>query len=169
MKTVVRIFAVVHSGIAAVFSLASLLLLALAGHTLWRAVRAVPEGPAEAASIVIESFGLLAVALVGLEIAQTILEEEVVREAQISGPTRVRRYLSRFLVVVVVALAIESLVATFTLLHKAPEQLPYAATLAYATAALLASWGVFVWLNRAAEDVEPEGMREAKAEDVKLK
>ena len=169
MKTVVRIFAVVHSGIAAVFSLASLLLLGVAAQTLWRALRTVSHEPAEAASIVIESFGLLAVALVGLEIAQTVLEEEVVREAQISGPTRVRRYLSRFMVVVVVALAIESLVATFTLLHRAPESLPYAASLAYATAALLAGWGLFVWLNRAAEDVEPECMREAKAEDVKLK
>ena len=168
MKTVVRIFAVVHSGIAAVFSLAAVLLLGLAAQMLWRALREVVHDPGAAAATVIESFGLLAVALVGLEIAQTVLEEEVVREAQISAPTRVRRYLSRFLVVVVVALSIESLVATFTLLHRAPEQLPYAASLAYATAALLAGWGLFVWLNRSAEDVEPEGMRDAKAEDVKL-
>ena len=42
--------------------------------------------------------GLLAVAVVALQIAQTIAEEEVVRDAQISGPTRVRRFLSRFLV-----------------------------------------------------------------------
>jgi len=44
---------------------------------------------------------------VSLQIAETIAEEEVVREAHVSAPTRVRRFLSRFVVVIVVALAIE--------------------------------------------------------------
>ena len=43
-----------------------------------------------------ESLGLLAIALVALEIAQTVVEEEVVRRAQVSAPTRVRRYPLRF-------------------------------------------------------------------------
>ena len=47
--------------------------------------------------------------MVALQIAQTITEEEVVRSAHVSGPTRVRRFLSRFLTVVVVALVIEGL------------------------------------------------------------
>jgi hypothetical protein len=37
------------------------------------------------------------------------------------------------------------------------------------TAALLAAWGVFIRLNRAAEELEPEAMHEAKLEDKKLK
>ncbi|MDQ1309107.1 MAG: hypothetical protein QG601_375, partial [Pseudomonadota bacterium] len=56
---------------------------------------------------------MLAAAAVALQIAQTIVEEEVLRDAHISGPTCVRRCRSRFLVVVVVALTIEGLVATF--------------------------------------------------------
>src|SRR5256885_3422733 len=56
-------------------------------------------------------FRSLASGVVALQIAQTITEEEVIREAHISGPTRVRRFLSRFLVVLVVALAVEALVA----------------------------------------------------------
>jgi hypothetical protein len=66
-----------------------------------------------AAQAVIEAVGLLAVAVVALQIAETIIEEEVIHDADISAPTRVRRFLSRFLVVIVVALAIEGLVATF--------------------------------------------------------
>src|SRR5204862_6422049 len=82
-----------------------------------------------AAQRIIEAVGLLAAAVVALQIAQTITEEEVIRDAHISGPTRVRRFLSRFLVVVVVALAIEGLVATFKAIHEDTAQLPNAAAL----------------------------------------
>ena len=122
-----------------------------------------------AAQQIIEAVGLLAAAVVALQIAETIAEEEVVRDADISAPTRVRRFLSRFMVVVVVALAIEGLVATFKALHEDPSQLPYAASILAATALLLAAWGVFVHLNRSAEELEPEAMADAKREDKKLK
>ena len=86
-----------------------------------------------------------------------------------SAPTRVRRFLSRFLVVIVVALAVEGLVVTFRGAHESGELLLYAAAIVVATAALLASWGVFVRLNRYAEELEPEAMKEAKGEDRKLR
>jgi hypothetical protein len=34
---------------------------------------------------------------------------------------------------------------------------------------MLAGWGIFIKLNRAAEELEPEAMQEAKREDKKLK
>lgn len=51
---------------------------------------------------ILESIGLLTIAVVALELGQTILEEEVQRQAQISAPTRVRGFLSRFMVVIIV-------------------------------------------------------------------
>jgi hypothetical protein len=80
----------------------------------------------------------------------------------------VRRFLSRFFVVLMVAMAIEGMVATFKALHEDPSNLVYAAAIITATAALLAAWGVFVRLNVAAEELEPEAMEEAKREDDKL-
>jgi hypothetical protein len=91
------------------------------------------------------------------------------RAAHVSGPTRVRRFLSRFLVVLVVALTIEGLVATFRALHENPSQLPAAASILVGTALLLAGWGLFIRLNVSAENLEPEAMAEAKREDKKLK
>ncbi len=117
---------------------------------------------------VIEAVGLLAVAVVALQIGQTILEEEVVRSVHVSAPTRVRRFLSRFLVVVVVARSIGGLVAVFQALHQDPERLPEAASVLVAVGAMLAGWGMFIKLNRAAEELEPEAMAEAKHEDAKL-
>jgi hypothetical protein len=80
----------------------------------------------------------------------------------------VRRFISRFLVVVVVALAIESLIGAFRFLHEDPDQLPYAASIAIGAAALLIAWGAFVRLNLAAEALEPEAMARAKREDEKI-
>jgi hypothetical protein len=103
-----------------------------------------------------------------LEIAQTVVEEEVVRRAQVSAPTRVRRYLSRFLVVIVVALSIKYLVAVVRFLDGDPRLLWNASSIGFVAAALLAAWGIFIRFNRAAEDVEPEAMAEAKREDDKV-
>ena len=167
MKIVIRLLAVLHAGVALLFASAGVLLIASAGRHLWAAATA-GLGHASAPAEILEAIGLLAIALVALEITQTVIEEEIVRGANISAPTRVRRYLSRFFAVVVVALAVETLVAAFEAQHENAAGLPYAASLGFATAALLAGWGAFVFLNRSAEDIEPEAMRKATEEDAKV-
>ncbi|MBC7436359.1 MAG: hypothetical protein H7332_09860 [Bdellovibrionales bacterium] len=166
MKSWLRIFSFVHALMALLFACAALMLIVVAARMGWDAFIAGLD--AQAAQGIIEAVGLLAAAVVALQIAQTITEEEVVRDAHISAPTRVRRFLSRFLVVVVVALVIEGLVATFKGVHEDPVQLLYAASILVAASALLASWGIFIGFNRHAEALEPEAMAEAKREDKKL-
>jgi hypothetical protein len=80
----------------------------------------------------------------------------------------VRRFLSRFLVVVVVAIVIEGLVATFKAETEDLMQLFAAASVLIAAGILLVGWGVFVRTNAAAEQLEPEAMEQAKDEDKKL-
>ena len=167
MKIVIRLLAVLHAAVALSFAGAGIFLIGAAGHHLWSAVGMGIGDPA-ASLAVIESIGLLAIALVALEITQTVVEEEIVREANISAPTRVRRYISRFLAVVVVALSVEALVATFAAQHESAAGLPHAASIGFAAAALLVGWGAFVWFNRSAEDIEPDAMRKAKGEDSKV-
>ena len=151
---------------AALFACAALMLIAIATRMGWAAFSSGLNG--STAQAIIEAVGLLAAAVVALQIAETIFEEEVIRDADISAPTRVRRFLSRFFVVIVVALAIEGLVATFKAQHENPTQLPYAASILVAAGVLLAAWGLFVHLNRSAEELEPEAMAAAKREDKKL-
>ncbi|MBG6072263.1 MULTISPECIES: hypothetical protein [unclassified Polaromonas] len=166
MKTLLRLFASLHALMALLFIGASLVLIAIAANSGWHALAGGLD--VAAAQGIIESIGLIAVAVVALQIAQTIVEEEVIRETKVSTPTRVRRYLSRFLVVIVVAMAVEGLVATFKALHDDLSQLPYAASILVSVALLLAGWGVFIQFNRSAEELEPEAMKEAKSEDKKL-
>lgn len=167
MKILTFVFQIFHGLLAALFGVAAVLLTGIAAYMGWNAFGGGID--AAAAQQVIEAVGLLAAAVVALQISETITEEELIRDADVSAPTRVRRYLSRFFVVVIVALALEGLVATFQAIHDDASHLPFAASLLAAVGVLLAAWGVFIRLNRSAEELEPEAMAEAKSEDEKLK
>jgi hypothetical protein len=156
-----------HIIVALLFACASLVLIAIGAVSIWEGLRESLDR--SAAEDIIEAIGLLTAAVVALQITQTIIEEEIIRDAHVSGPTRVRRFMSRFLVVVVVALAIESLIATFRAAHEEQLSLLYSAALVFAIGGLLAGWGIFVRMNRYAEELEPEAMREAQIEDRKLR
>ena len=167
MKLLTQAFTVLHGLTAVLFACAALLLMAAAVHAAWSGLtEGIGSG---AAQEIMEAMGLLAAAVVALQISQTIVEEEVQRGGHVSGPTRVRRFLSRFFVVVTVALAIEALVSTFRAVHENPSNLLFSAALLAGTALLVGAWGAFVHWNRRAEELEPEAMREVKSEDQRLK
>jgi hypothetical protein len=167
MKPFMRLFRIVHGLMAILFACAAIMLIIIAARI--GGVAFIGGLDRAAAQGIIEAVGLLAAAVVALQIAETIFEEEIIRDADISASTRVRRFLSRFFVVIIVALAIEGLVATFRAMHEDPAQLPYAASILVAVGILLAAWGLFIHLNRSAEELEPEAMADAKKEDRKLK
>lgn len=170
MQIIRKLFAVSYSSIIFLFICCGLALIFFAALELWHGLN-----PGAALTLrdrfnsVLEGIGLLTIAVVALELGQTILEEEVLRKVNVSAPTRVRRFLSRFMVVVVVALSIECLVAVFELAHDDPSRLPQAAAIGIAAAVLLTAWGIFIRLNKSAEELEPEAMAETKSEDRKVK
>ena len=169
MRFANRLFVAGYLLISLLFFCCAAAMLTFAALRLWEAV-----APGSSLSLierlddVLETIALLTIAVASLELGQTILEEEVVREAEMSAPTRVRRFLSRFMIVLVVSLSIETLVAVFKFTHENPAHLPYAASIGVVAAALLAAWGVFVKLNATAERLEPEAMEHAKREDAKV-
>lgn len=169
MNFVRRTFSLGYIAIVILFAICGFALIFFSLLELWHVF--VPReaiSTTERFNIILEAIGLLTIAVAALELAQTILEEEVMREAHMSGPTRVRRFMSRFMVVIVVALSIETLIAVFRYVHDDPRLLPQAATIGLAAAALLAAWGVFIKLNRSAEELEPEAMAETKKEDKEV-
>lgn len=155
MKFIAAIHRVAYVAAAVVFIACAFIILAFGVIEMLQSLR-----PGNAALLeqrfrsVLECIGLITVSVACVGLSQTILEEEVVSHPQVSASTRVRRFLSRFLVVVVVALAIEFLVAVFEFLHGDPGRLPHAAAVGGATAMLLVGWGVFVRLSAAAERQE---------------
>ena len=170
MKFIHKIFEVGHFLISLLFIVCAVVILWFTLVQLWQGIQpAADVSIQDRLNAILESIALLTIAVASLELGQTILEEQVQRDVHMSGPTRVRRFLSRFMVVLVVALSIETLVLTFRLSHEAPEQLPYVAGIGFTAAVLLAAWGVFIRLNKSAEELEPEKMEEAKKEDQEVK
>lgn len=170
MKIIRKVFAVGYSSIIFLFICCALSLIFFAVLELWHGVNPGAGLPTrDRFNSILESIGLLTIAVVALELGQTILEEEVQRKVQVSAPTRVRRFLSRFMVVIIVALSIETLVAAFEFAHEDAARLPDAASIGIAAGVLLAAWGIFIRLNKSAEELEPEAMQEAKSEDQKVK
>lgn len=164
-----RLFPAAHFVISLLFLAAGLALIVVAGAQLWYGVQLFDQTPLnQRLNLVLESIAVLTVAVAAIELGQTILEEEVQREAHMSAPTRVRRFLSRFMIVLVVALSIETVVLTFRAGAESPQDLPYVASIGITAALLLTAWGLFVWLNRSAEELEPEAMQAAKREDRKV-
>jgi hypothetical protein len=169
VKTTRRLFAIGYTTITVLFVCCALALIVLAAHELWRGVN-----PINVISLrgrfgaLLESIGLLTIAVAAFELGQTILEEEVWREVHTSGPTRVRRFLSRFMIVIIVALGIEAMISVFQFAHDDPTHLPHASLIGVAAATLLAGWGFFIKCNTSAEMLEPEAMEEAKREDEKI-
>ncbi len=169
MKLLLKLFPAGHLVISVLFVVSAFSLIAFAGYELWAGLRLfVDKGLEKRVDGVLNSIALLTIAVAALELGQTIFEEEIQRGAQMSSPSRVRRFLSRFLVVLVVALSIEALVAVFRYSRDDPSKLPYAAMIGFMAAALLAAWGVFIHFNHHAELLEPEALEAAKQEDHKV-
>lgn len=169
LKIIQRTFAVGYVGVIVLFVCCAFSLIFFGALELWHGINPAEELPLPTRfNSILEAVGLLTIAVAALELGQTVLEEEVQREAQMSAPTRVRRFLSRFMVVVIVSLSVEALVAVFQFTHDDPLHLMQAAAVGVAAAALLAAWGIFIRLNKSAEQMEPEAMEQAKSEDQKV-
>ncbi len=144
-----RFFGLGFAVIVILFAGCAFALIAFAGIELWRAVQ-----PSEVLTltkrfdVILECIAMLTIAMAAMELAHTIVEEEFAQEPRLSAGARTRRVLSRFLVVVVVALAIESLVAIFKLVHEDPSKISDAAYIAFAAAVLLLAWGIFNKLSQ---------------------
>lgn len=168
-KRIHRLIELGHLILAMVFILCAVALLGLALVRLWQGIDPmVTIDLADRVNEILESIAILTIAIAVLELGQTIIEEEVQRGTPMSAPTRVRRFLSRFMMVLVVAMSIETLVAVFKFVREDPAMLPSAAAVGLVAAGLLVAWGVFVRLNRDVEEMEPEMLEQVRREDDRV-
>jgi hypothetical protein len=143
-----RFFALGFVAIVVLFAGCAVALIAFSGVELWRAVQpGTMLALTKRFDVILDCIAMLTIAMAAMELAQTIVEEEFEHDSRLGASARARRVLSRFLVVVIVSLAIESLVAIFKLMHEDPARVSDAAYIAFAAAALLVAWGVFIRLS----------------------
>ena len=96
LRAVHMLFPAAHFVVGLLFAMSGFTLIVLAGIQLWGGIAG--DMPFNARlDTVLESLAIITFALAALELSQTIIEEEVQREVHMSAPTRVRRFLSRFM------------------------------------------------------------------------
>jgi hypothetical protein len=93
-----------------------------------------------------------------VELARTMYEEEIQSPIQMTAPLKIRHFLSRFLTVIIISLAIEFLTMVFRFSHK-PDEFVYlyeAAAVALGAALLFVAWALYNWTSVAVEKHEHE-------------
>jgi hypothetical protein len=96
----------------------------------------------------------LTLALAIFDLGKTTLEEEVLLYKDILRHSSTRRTITRFIAVIIIAVSIEALLMIFkAALHGGGEQLINAVWIIIATALLLVSLGVYVYLGSLAESI----------------
>lgn len=96
----------------------------------------------------------LTLALAIFDLGKTTLEEEVLLYKDILRHSSTRRTITRFIAVIIIAVSIEALLMIFkAALHGGGEQLVAAVWIIIATALLLVSLGVYVYLGSQAEAI----------------
>lgn len=96
----------------------------------------------------------LTLALAIFDLGKTTLEEEVLLYKDILRHSSTRRTITRFIAVIIIAVSIEALLMIFkAALHGGGEQLIAAVWIILATAALLVSLGIYVYLGSQAESI----------------
>lgn len=96
----------------------------------------------------------LTLALAIFDLGKTTLEEEVLLYKDILRHSSTRRTITRFIAVIIIAVSIEALLMIFkAALHGGGEQLIAAVWIILATALLLVSLGIYVYLGSQAEAI----------------
>jgi hypothetical protein len=135
------------------FVLVAIVLIFLAFDRLYLTVVALPN---VALDVLFECIGFTTVAAAVFELARTMFEEDIQSRVKMNAPRKVRRFISRFMTVIIISLAIEFLTMVFRYSHK-PNEFGFlinAAVVAMGVAAVFIAWSVFNWTSVPVEQHE---------------
>jgi hypothetical protein len=124
--------------------------VALVIASLLKAAVAFSTMPAVQSEI-LESVSLVVIAVAIIDVAKYILEEEVLRDRELREPAEAREAITKFIVVIALVIAIESIVFIFNLGHSEPDGLIYPALLLLVFVAMVVGLGFYQKLSLAGE------------------
>ena len=94
MSIMQRVFVIGYVMIVGLFLVCGFSLIVMAGVELWHTLRMLEHvSLRDRFDAILESVALMTIAVAAIELGKTVLEEEGVRRAQMSAPTRARRFL----------------------------------------------------------------------------
>lgn len=141
---------------ALVYLLASIALLLISllliGYGLWEVGHAIYHGQPYI-NVSLDAVGLIVISMAVFDIAKYLFEEQVVRDRELRSAREARRTLTKFLVIIIIASALEALVFIFQTGTTDMTNLLYPTALLVASVFLLIGLGVFQRLTAGNEQL----------------
>lgn len=157
MKTTERIFAVVTN---AVYTVASVVLLGMSltmiGYGVWEVWSAFAAGT-RVIQTMLDAIGLIVVAVAVFDVAKYLMEEEVLRDRELRSAREARETLTKFLVIVSIAVSLEALVFIFGAGKRNMAELIYPTLLMAVAVFLVVGLGLYQRLSLSAERAAKRG------------
>jgi preprotein translocase subunit SecE len=112
----------------------------------------------------LESVSLVVVSVAIIDVAKYILEEEVFGDRELREPAEAREAITKFIVVIALVIAIESIVFIFNLGHSEPQGLVFPSLLLLIFVGMIVGLGLYQKLSLGAER-ELQSMPPTDSED----
>jgi hypothetical protein len=145
-----------------------LLALGFVIYAGWRVATALIDGAAVLPAM-LSAVGLTIIALAVCDVGRFLLQEELAGEDELATTSEVRRTLTKFLTIIIVAASLHGLLFIFEAGHEDIATLVYPAILLAVVALLLATLGAYQRLTHSAEHerrVDAQAGRPVEPEDA---
>ena len=151
-----KMFNIIFSG---VHLLAALILIALSliimGWSVYDVISSIMGGT-EFIPLILQSVGAIIISAAIIDVAQYMIEEEVLVDKELRDPEEARRTITKIIVIITIAVSIEGLVFIFKAGTKDLTLLLYPALLIMVSAFLIVALGLYQKLSATIEKVEKE-------------
>ena len=151
-----KMFNIIFSG---VHLLAALILIALSliimGWSVYDVISSIRVG-ADLVPLILQSVGAIIISAAIIDVAQYMIEEEVLVDKELRDPEEARRTITKIMVIISIAVSIEGLVFIFKAGTKDLTLLLYPALLIMVSAFLIVALGLYQKLSATIEKVEKE-------------
>jgi len=136
-----------YSLAALALSVISIAMIVGAGLDVWRALN---SGEPLKRSL-LDGIGLVVVALAAFDVAKYLMEEEVLRSRELRSATEARETLTKFIVIIIIAVTMEALVFVLGAASQDLSLLVYPAILLGVSSLMVVSLAVYLRLSSNAE------------------
>lgn len=128
--------------------LISLCMMGVAAHDVWQAF----NDQTRLVVALLDAVGFIVIAMAVFDVSKFLLEEEVLKHRELGSPQEARVTLTKFLVIISIAVSLEALVFIFDAARTDITLLVYPTFLLIAVVLLVVGLGIFVKLHPAPDN-----------------
>lgn len=151
MKSVNVVFGIANAVYTIISLTLALISVAMVTYAVWEVWIAIAAGAGIIGKI-LDAIGLIVVAVAVFDVAKYLMEEEVLRDRELRSAREARRTLTKFIVIITIAVNLEALVFIFGAGSTDISTLLYPTALLTAGTLMVVGLGIFQRLSVSAEN-----------------